>query len=73
MTPAPAFARAPDGDQPLCAIWRPGAAAVLERALADGAHPRVRDVLRGMDAPAAEFSDPAAFANVNTRGALEAL
>lgn len=68
-----AYARTADGDHPLCAVWRPAAATVLERALAHGAHPRVRDVLHAMGAAAADFDDSAAFANVNTREALEAM
>ena len=68
-----AYARTARGEHPLCAIWRPAAAGVLERALAEGVHPRVRDVLHGMAAAAVDFDDAAAFANVNTPEALEAV
>jgi molybdopterin-guanine dinucleotide biosynthesis protein A len=62
-----AVARAPDGLHPLCGVWRTSLAAPLAALLAEGAHPRVRDVLKQLNGRATDFEDAAAFFNVNTR------
>jgi molybdopterin-guanine dinucleotide biosynthesis protein A len=62
-----AVARAPDGLHPLCGVWRVERIAELEAALAEGAHPRVRDVIARLHGRAVDFEDAAAFFNINTR------
>jgi len=59
-----AFAVAPDGPHPLCALWSIDLLASLEASLAHG-HPAVRAFLRDVGGVAAEFDDAAAFANLN--------
>jgi molybdopterin-guanine dinucleotide biosynthesis protein A len=65
-----AVARAADGLHPLCGVWRPGAAPVVQAALSGGDHPPVRDVLASLSAAEVWFEDAAAFANVNSPAEL---
>jgi molybdopterin-guanine dinucleotide biosynthesis protein A len=65
-----AVARAPDGLHPLCGVWRTTLAGPLAEALADGAHPPVRQMLRRLGGHSVDFDDAACFFNVNTRGDL---
>jgi molybdopterin-guanine dinucleotide biosynthesis protein A len=65
-----AAARAPDGLQPLCALWRTALARALRAALADGLHPPAHQVLTDAGAVETIFPDAAAFLNVNTTADL---
>ena len=67
----PAMAETADGPQPLCALWPVSALGALESALAGGAHPAIWRTLDDIGAQRVRFSDPAAFANINTRAELE--
>jgi molybdopterin-guanine dinucleotide biosynthesis protein A len=67
-----AFARAPEGVHPLCAVWRVRALETLTKALAGGDHPPVREALRRLGAVAVDFDDDDAFHNINTQGDLAA-
>lgn len=62
-----AMAETAEGMQPLCAVWPVGAQAMLERALAGGAHPAIWRTLDGLGAARVRFDAPEAFANLNTR------
>ena len=59
-----AFAVAPDGPHPLCALWSIDLLASLEASLARG-HPAVQAFLRDVGAVSVMFEDAAAFANLN--------
>jgi len=59
-----AFAVAPDGPHPLCALWSIDLLASLEAALANG-HPAVQAFLADIGAVEVMFEDEAAFANLN--------
>jgi molybdopterin-guanine dinucleotide biosynthesis protein A len=69
---AVAVAEAPDGQHPLCGIWRTDLIAPLADLLAAGAHPPVRGALDRLGgASIATFPDAHAFFNINTRADLE--
>lgn len=64
---APAAVAATDeGMEPLCAVWRLSALAVLEAELAGGRHPPVHGVLERLGAARVGFADAGLFLNVNT-------
>jgi streptomycin 6-kinase len=67
----PAYALAPDGRHPLSALW-PVALAEPLRAILAREHPPVRAVQDDAGFRAVLFPDAAAFANLNTPGALAA-
>ena len=67
----PAYALAPDGRHPLSALW-PVALAEPLRAILAREHPPVRAVQDDAGFKAVLFPDAAAFANLNTPGALAA-
>jgi streptomycin 6-kinase len=67
----PAYALAPDGRHPLSALWPVGLAGPL-RAILAREHPPVRAVQDDAGFKAVLFPDAAAFANLNTPGALAA-
>lgn len=67
----PAYALAPDGRHPLCALW-PVALIEPLRAILAGGHPPVRALQDDAGFTAVPFPDAAAFANLNTPGALAA-
>ncbi|MDB5433193.1 MAG: hypothetical protein JWP35_4309 [Caulobacter sp.] len=60
-----AFAQTDQGPQPLCAIWKVAALALLTQSMADGAHPPVRQFASMVGANAVRFEDAGAFANFN--------
>ncbi len=60
-----AFAQTDQGPQPLCAIWRVSALGLLTQAMADGAHPPVRQFASFAGANPVRFDDADAFANLN--------
>jgi molybdopterin-guanine dinucleotide biosynthesis protein A len=68
-----AMAETPEGRQPLCAVWPVSALAVLDVALAEGAHPPTWRVLDSLGAVHVRFEQAERFANLNTRADLEAL
>lgn len=68
-----AMAETADGDQPLCAVWPVSALAKLTAALANGAHPPTWLMLESIGAARVRFSEPDAFANINTRADLAAV
>ena len=68
-----AAARSPDGLEPACALWRTSSRAAVEAALADGAHPALRDVLADVGANEVMFGDALAFADADTLAELKAL
>lgn len=62
-----AFAASADGIQPLCSVWKVAALGLLNQAMADGAHPPVRQFAGMPGAVTVRFDDASAFANVNRR------
>lgn len=59
-------ATSPNGMEPLCALWPAAALELIGETLAAGRHPPIRQVLERLRAVAVAFSDPTAFANLNT-------
>jgi molybdopterin-guanine dinucleotide biosynthesis protein A len=68
-----ALAETRSGRQPLCSLWPVAALPAVRAALASGAHPPIWQLLEQLGARRVPFEDAEAFANVNTREALEAL
>lgn len=68
-----AFAVTDAGEHPLCAVWRVEMADYIAAEFVDGRHPPVRALLADHRARRVHFKDVRAFANANTRDALEAL
>lgn len=68
-----AYAVTSAGAHPLCAVWRVDAATHIAAAIVGGRHPPVRALLANIGARPVHFEDAAAFANANTRAALDAL
>jgi len=60
------------GAESLCAVWPVAGAKVLDRALRDGAHPPVREVLLALGAAAMPVGGDDVFLNVNRPSDLEA-
>lgn len=56
--------------EPLCALWRPGAAAALAAA---GGHTAMRTLVIGLAAREVDYTDDRAFTNVNTPEELAAI
>ncbi|MBN8605460.1 MAG: molybdenum cofactor guanylyltransferase [Caulobacterales bacterium] len=74
MGDAPAALAVTDaGEHPLCAVWRVEMAEYIAAEFVDGRHPPVRALLAQYGARRVRFKDAHAFANANTRDALEAL
>ena len=61
-----AMAVTEDGRQPLCAVWPVSARAMVNAALAGGAHPPTWSVLEAAGAVKVHFDRAADFANLNT-------
>lgn len=68
-----AMAETAEGHQPLCAVWPVSALEKLTAALANGSHPPTWLMLESIGAARVRFSQPDAFANVNTRADLAAI
>ncbi|MBL8547834.1 MAG: molybdenum cofactor guanylyltransferase [Hyphomonadaceae bacterium] len=68
-----AYAATPQGQHPLCAIWRVELRTPLAARLTAGDHPSVRGFLKESNAAAVHFENAHAFANANTAEALAAL
>lgn len=64
---APVMAESGGRVHPVTALWPVALVASLEEFLASGAKPKVMDFAAIHGARTARFSDPAAFANLNTR------
>jgi molybdenum cofactor guanylyltransferase len=65
-----AMAETSEGHQPQCAVWPVSALAKLTASLAGGAHPATWRMLESIGAERVRFSQPEAFANINTRDDL---
>ena len=66
----PACAATARGVESLCAVWPVPLLEYLERALAAGAHPAVKDVLQATGAKQVFFEGANVFLNINTRDDL---
>ncbi len=64
-------ATTPDGQHPLCGLWRTSLAPSLEAVLARGRHGRVDDFTRQHGGSSVDFPDARRFANINAPADLD--